>query len=172
MGRIFSLGALVVLFGLTFFFTPPNKPDFSLDDVKLVDIEKPLITKPEKPAVKKVQSTKKLTKPQQSVKWISKSPSVAYDEPPSPIGGFGAIQGALKYPEIARKAGIQGRVIVQVLVSEKGKVVDAQIIQSLGHSGCDVAAIKAIQSVNWKPASRGYKPVPGWIAIPVIFKLK
>ena len=163
---MFSLGTLVVLFGLTFFFAPkPDKSDVSLDDVKLVDIEKPLITKPEKPVVKKVQPTKKL-------KRISKSPSVAYDEPPSPIGGFGAIQGALKYPEIARKAGIQGRVVVQVLVSEKGKVIDTQIIQSLGHSGCDVAAIKAIQSVNWKPASRGYKPVLGWIAIPVIFKLK
>lgn len=101
MGRIFSLGALVALFGLTFFFAPkPERSDVSLDDVKLVDIEKPLITKPERPVVKKAQPTKKLTKPQQSVKWISKSPSVAYDEPPSPIGGFGAIQGALKYPEI------------------------------------------------------------------------
>jgi protein TonB len=97
---------------------------------------------------------------------------VAYDEPPAPIGGFGAIQKALRYPEIARKAGIEGRVIVQVLVSEKGSVVDTRIMKSLGHSGCDEAAVKAIKSVKWKPALQRDKPVKVWVAIPVIFRLK
>lgn len=97
---------------------------------------------------------------------------VAYDEPPSPIGGFGAIQKALKYPEIARKAGIEGRVIVQVLVSEKGQVIKTRVIKSLGHSGCDDAAVNAIKSVKWKPALQRDKPVKVWVAIPVIFRLK
>ncbi len=97
---------------------------------------------------------------------------VPYDEPPSPIGGFRAIQKALRYPEIARKAGIEGRVIVQVLVSEQGKVVDTRVIKSLGHSGCDQAAVEAIRSVKWKPALQRDKPVKVWVAIPVIFRLK
>lgn len=97
---------------------------------------------------------------------------VPYDEPPHPIGGFGAIQRALRYPEIARKAGIEGRVIVQVLVSEKGEVVDTRVIKSLGHSGMDEAAINAIKSVKWKPALQRDKPVKVWVAIPVIFRLK
>ncbi len=97
---------------------------------------------------------------------------VAYDEAPSPIGGFLAIQRALRYPEIARKAGIEGRVIVQVQISVKGRVVNAKVIKSLGHSGCDEAAIKAIKSVKWKPALQRDKPVEVWVAIPVIFKLK
>lgn len=97
---------------------------------------------------------------------------VAYDEAPSPIGGFLAIQRALRYPEIARKAGIEGRVIVQVQISVKGGVVNAKVIKSLGHSGCDQAAIKAIKSVKWKPALQRDKPVKVWVAIPVIFKLK
>ncbi len=97
---------------------------------------------------------------------------VAYDEAPSPIGGFLAIQRALRYPEIARKAGIEGRVIVQVQISVKGRVVNAKVIKSLGHSGCDEAAIKAIKSVKWKPALQRDKPVKVWVAIPVIFKLK
>ncbi len=97
---------------------------------------------------------------------------VPYDEPPSPKGGFRAIQRALKYPEIARKAGIEGRVIVQVLVSEKGKVIKTRVIKSLGHSGCDEAAVKAIRSVKWKPALQRDKPVKVWVAIPVIFRLK
>lgn len=97
---------------------------------------------------------------------------VAYDEPPTPIGGFGAIQRALKYPEIARKAGIEGRVTVHVLVSENGRVVRTKILQSLGHTGCDEAAVSAIKSVKWKPAMQRDKPVKVWVAIPVIFKLK
>ncbi len=97
---------------------------------------------------------------------------VPYDEAPSPKGGFRAIQRALKYPEIARKAGIEGRVIVQVLVSEKGRVIRTKVIKSLGHSGCDEAAVKAIKSVKWKPALQRDKPVKVWVAIPVIFRLK
>ncbi len=97
---------------------------------------------------------------------------VPYDEPPSPKGGFGAIQRSLRYPEIARKAGIEGRVIVQVLVSEKGRVVDTRVIKSLGHSGCDEAAVKAIKAVKWNPALQRDKPVKVWVAIPVIFRLK
>lgn len=97
---------------------------------------------------------------------------VPYDEPPSPIGGFKSIQKALRYPEIARKAGIEGRVIVQVLVSEKGQVVDTRIMKSLGHSGCDNAAVQAIKKVKWKPALQRDKPVKVWVAIPVIFRLK
>ena len=97
---------------------------------------------------------------------------VPYDEPPAPIGGFGAIQKALVYPEIARKAGIEGRVIVQVQVSEKGQVIATKIIKSLGHSGCDEAAVEAIKGVRWKPALQRDKPVKVWVAIPVIFRLK
>lgn len=97
---------------------------------------------------------------------------VAYDEEPRPIGGFAAIQRALKYPEIARKAGIEGKVIVHVLVNEKGVVERTKILKSLGHSGCDQAAVKAIRSVKWKPALQRDKPVKVWVAIPVIFKLK
>ena len=97
---------------------------------------------------------------------------VAYDEPPEPIGGFGAIQRHLKYPDIARKAGIEGRVIVQVLVDIDGTVVATKVIKSLGHSGCDDAAVLAIKSVKWRPAKQRDRPVKVWVGIPVIFKLK
>ena len=97
---------------------------------------------------------------------------VAFDEPPTPIGGFRAIQKALKYPEIARKAGIEGRVTVHVLVSEEGIVIKTKILQSLGHTGCDQAAVSAIKNVRWHPAMQRDKAVKVWVAIPVIFRLK
>ncbi len=97
---------------------------------------------------------------------------VAYDQPPMPIGGFQAIQRNLKYPAIARRAGIEGRVIVNVLIDVDGSVVDAQVLRSLGKSGCDEAAIKAVKSVRWTPAKKKNIPQKVWVAVPVIFKLK
>ena len=102
----------------------------------------------------------------------SSSVFVAFDEAPQPIGGFAAIQRKLKYPDIARKAGIEGRVIVNVLVGVDGGVVDTRILKSLGHAGCDEAAIKAIKAVKWKPARQRDRAVQVWVGIPVIFKLK
>ena len=97
---------------------------------------------------------------------------VAFDDPPAPIGGFAAIQKKLKYPDIARKAGIEGRVIVRVLVGTDGSVKDAKILKSLGHTGCDEAAINAIKAVRWTPAKQRDRPVQVWVGIPVIFRLK
>ena len=97
---------------------------------------------------------------------------VAYDEAPAPIGGFPAIQAKLVYPEIARKAGVEGRVYVNVLIDEKGNVIDTKILKSLGNNGCDEAAVNAIRQVKWKPAKQRDKPVKVWVGIPVVFKLK
>lgn len=97
---------------------------------------------------------------------------VPYDEPPEPIGGFSAIQSNLRYPEIARKAGVEGKVIVQVQIDEKGNVGRTKIAKSLGNNGCDEAAIEAIKKVKWKPAMQRDKPVKVWISIPVVFQLK
>jgi len=97
---------------------------------------------------------------------------VAYDEAPQPIGGFPAIQKNLVYPEIARKAGVEGRVYVNVLIDEQGNVIDTKILKSLGNNGCDEAAVAAIRKVKWKPAKQRDKPVKVWVGIPVVFKLK
>ncbi len=97
---------------------------------------------------------------------------VAFDEAPEPIGGFAAIQRNLVYPEIARKAGVEGRVYVNCLVDEKGNVIKTTILKSLGNNGCDEAAVAAIKAAKWKPAKQRDKPVKVWISIPVVFKLK
>ena len=96
---------------------------------------------------------------------------VAYDTPPKPVGGFAAIQKNLRYPEIARKAGIEGTVMVKMLVDESGEVVVTEIAESLGDNGCDEAAVEALKSVKWKPAMQKDKPVKVWVSIPVNFRL-
>ena len=97
---------------------------------------------------------------------------VPYDKEPKPIDGFEAIMKNLRYPEIARKAGVEGRVIIRAQIDESGNVVRTKVYQSLGPNGCDEAAIKAIKSVRWHPALQRDRPVSVWISIPVDFKLK
>jgi len=98
---------------------------------------------------------------------------VPYDEPPEPIGGFTAIQKNLVYPELARKAGIEGTVVVMAQISENGDVLKTNIHRSLGEdNGCDEAAIEAIRSIKWTPAKYEGKPVAVWISVPVKFRLR
>ena len=97
---------------------------------------------------------------------------VPYDSAPEPIGGQAAMQKNLKYPEIARRAGVEGTVIIQVLIDIKGNVKETRIARSLGNNGCDEAAVEAIKKTKWKPALQRDKPVKVWVSIPVIFKLK
>ena len=97
---------------------------------------------------------------------------VAYDEPPKPIGGFAAIQKALVYPELAKKAGIEGQVTVQVNIGEDGEVINTRILVPLGNCGCNEAAIAAIKAVKWEPAKKEGEPMAVWVSIPVKFMLK
>ena len=74
---------------------------------------------------------------------------VAYDEAPTPIGGFGAILQHLKYPELAVKAGIEARVVVGVLIDEKGNSIKTQVLRSSGSPlPFDDAAQQAVLKVK------------------------
>ncbi len=103
---------------------------------------------------------------------ISDMTFIPYDIPPAPIGGFEAIQKNLIYPEIARKAGIEGRVLLYAQIDEKGNVVRTKVLQTLGPTGCNKAAVAAVNFVKWTPAEQRGKPVKVWVMVPVDFKLK
>ena len=77
----------------------------------------------------------------------------------------------LKYPEEAKKDGIQGRVIVQFIVSEKGKVENVKIVRGV-HDLLDKEAYRVIsQSPDWEPGKHEGKPVIVRYTFPVIFQL-
>jgi len=94
-----------------------------------------------------------------------------WDEPPQPVGGYREIQKNLFYPEFARKDGVEGRVVIEAAFNDEGGIKDMKIIESLG-ADCDQEAIRAIQSVRWKPAKQKGVPVEALIAIPVKFTLR
>ena len=98
---------------------------------------------------------------------------VPYDEPPEIIGGMAALRAVLKYPELAKKAGIEGRVVIAVLVDEQGRSLKTKVMKGQGSNvGFEQAASTALMKMKWKPAFQRDKPVKVWISLPVEFKLK
>ena len=95
---------------------------------------------------------------------------IAVEELPEPIGGMAAIQTNVLYPEIARRAGIQGIVYVEVFIDETGNVVKTSVKKGIG-SGCDEAAQRALESVRFKPGRQQGKPVKVRLAVPIRFRL-
>ena len=52
---------------------------------------------------------------------------------PEPIGGLYAIQSKIKYPEEAKRNGVEGKVFIQAFIDETGNVVEAKVIKGVGH---------------------------------------
>ncbi|MDP6568530.1 MAG: energy transducer TonB [Candidatus Marinimicrobia bacterium] len=97
---------------------------------------------------------------------------IAYDDPPVPVGGYGAIQRNIIYPEIAQEAGIEGKVIIQAFIDDKGRVQGMSVLQGIPNTGLNEAAMAAIKKTRFKPAQQRDRPVGVYISIPVNFKLK
>ena len=95
------------------------------------------------------------------------------EQQPKIIGGIERLLELIKYPRIARIAGIEGKVTINVLVNEKGEPVRCEVLQSnLGKTGCNEAAIKAIMQLKFIPATQRGKPVKFWMAMIVKFQIK
>lgn len=92
------------------------------------------------------------------------------EEMPELIGVLASIQSKVVYPEIAKRAGIEGRVIVQLIVNEKGEVEDPKITRGIG-GGCDEAALAAVREAKFTPGKQNGKAVRTQISIPIVFRL-
>jgi protein TonB len=89
---------------------------------------------------------------------------VAYEKEPELVS-----MNEPQYPELAREAGVEGTVLIRVLVGEDGFVKDQIIIQSVAM--LDDAAASAAQTAVFKPALQKDKPVAVWMVIPIEFRL-
>lgn len=96
---------------------------------------------------------------------------VSAEEMPLPIGGMYAIQSKIIYPEIAKRAGIEGKVFIQAFIDETGVVTEAKIIKGIG-GGCDEMAIDAVKKTKFNPGMQNGKTVKVQVTIPIVFKLQ
>jgi len=89
---------------------------------------------------------------------------VAYDRPPVPY-----YRPAPGYPPWAREAGIEGRVVLHVLVDQEGKVARITVLRDV--QGLTEAARETIARWLFHPALSGKHAVAVWVEIPIEFKL-
>jgi protein TonB len=76
------------------------------------------------------------------------------------------------YPEIAKRAGVEGRVAVSFVVSPSGAVSNVEVMKGIG-AGCDEEAIRVIKSMpKWNPGKQNGRPVNVKVFVPIVFKLQ
>ncbi len=92
------------------------------------------------------------------------------EDPPTIVGGLAAIQQDVVYPELAKRAGIEGTVIVIAYVDKTGRISKAEVARGIG-GGCDEAAVDAVMKNKFTPGMQRGKPVNVKVAIPIKFKL-
>lgn len=95
----------------------------------------------------------------------------AVEAPPEPVGGYGAIVKNLRYPDLARRVGIEGTVVVLAFVDQRGRVTRTEVLKGIGF-GCDEAAVLAVEKTQFSPGLQRDKPVNVKLKIPVRFRLR
>ncbi len=95
---------------------------------------------------------------------------VVVEEMPKLVGGLASIQGKVEYPEMAKRAGIEGRVTVQFIVNENGEVENPKVIRGIG-GGCDEAALEAVKQARFEPGIQKGEPVRVQYSLPIVFRL-
>ena len=77
----------------------------------------------------------------------------------------------LRYPEMAREAGVSGKVFLSFVVERDGRLSDIKILRGLGY-GCDAEAIRVFKkSPAWKAGVQNNRPVRVLYTIPLVFQL-
>lgn len=77
----------------------------------------------------------------------------------------------IKYPDSARTKGLQGKVVIEVIISETGSITAPRIVRS-AYPLLDAEAMRVIKLLPpWKPAYRNGAPARIHYSIPVVFRL-
>ncbi|TVR34721.1 MAG: energy transducer TonB [Balneolaceae bacterium] len=96
---------------------------------------------------------------------------VVVEDMPELIGGLGELQRQIRYPEMARRAGIEGRVFIQFIVNERGEVEDPQVIRGIG-GGADEEALRVVSQAKFTPGMQRGRPVRVQYSLPIFFRLQ
>ena len=76
-----------------------------------------------------------------------------------------------RYTEMARRAGVQGTVVLEAIIDESGYVTNVTILKKLS-LGLDQAAVEAVRSWHFKPATLAGRPVKVYYTLTANFTLQ
>ncbi|MBU1820074.1 MAG: TonB family protein [Bacteroidetes bacterium] len=78
----------------------------------------------------------------------------------------------IRYPSDAFYGGIEGEVLIRIVINDQGRVRDPQVIKRLG-GGTDEEALRVVLNMpTWKPAMQNGRPVPTEYILPIEFKIE
>ena len=95
---------------------------------------------------------------------------VVVEDMPAPVGGAASIQERITYPDMAKRAGVEGRVVVQFVVDTDGTPRDLQVVRGIG-GGADEEALRVIQETTFTPGMQRGRAVPVRMSWPITFRL-
>ena len=155
--------------------TPEDKVP---DQVELLTTQSGVLTKTGDPnAVAAIPADLPVGKDKGIVPEVSTPYKFVEQMPELPSGGGQlaivlAIQRAVRYPAIALRNQVEGRVYVSFTVDSKGEVTDVKIVKGLG-SGIDEETIRAIKTLpRFIPGKQNGREVSVSFTVPVTFKIQ
>ena len=66
------------------------------------------------------------------------------------------------YPQISRRLGEQGAVVLRVMITPDGRAGEVQLLKGSGYARLDRAAIEAVRDWRFVPALKGGRPIAAW----------
>jgi len=105
------------------------------------------------------------------IKGLEEDPYLPFAETmPEPVGGLEAVYKKIKYPEVAKKMSIQGKVYLLIFINESGSVDDVKVIKGIGY-GCDEAAVSAVKNLKYSPGKNAGAAVKVKMSLSINFKI-
>ncbi len=160
---------------------PPPQPQAT--------VEEPALPLPPPPAPRpppQLREPRRLT-PTPMMRSLPSSPTPAARSPSAPQNPMAAQPGPFipahpvagmesdrppVYPELARRRGEQGRVMLRVGVDPAGRPISVSVATSSGFPILDSSALNAVRAWRFVPATRGGRAVPAVAEVPVQFRLE
>lgn len=155
---------------------PKQKQEIPKPKAKKVPIPDPTPDEPEPIRIDEPEPDIDIPRVDDIVFGIPEAPPVAEPEGPIYVGGDVKPPERIfdpqpQYTEIARKARVQGVVIVQAIIDKQGNVTNVKVLKGLS-MGLDDEAVKAIKKWQFKPATLNGKPVDVYYNLTVNFRLQ
>lgn len=77
----------------------------------------------------------------------------------------------IRYPQVAQRMGVEGKVFLQFIVARDGTITDVQVVKGISKE-CDEEAVRVVQAMPaWKPGKQNGIPVAVRFAFPVFFRM-
>jgi len=159
-------------------FKPPEQQRVEVVKPRTVKVPIPDPTPDEPEPVRQIQPEEDLPDviPDDAIFGVPEAPPEPVDEGPIRVGG--KIKEPRKtrevkpvYPEIARKARIEGVVILEITVDKQGNVTDVKVLRQLP-MGLTEAAVEAVKQWKYEPSTLNGRPVDVLVTVTVTFRLQ